>query len=41
MPFQPVASRVSFPDLETDVLAFWRDRDVFRRSVSERPADRV
>ena len=40
-PFEPVGSRVSFPELEQDILAFWRDKDVFRRSVDERPADRV
>jgi isoleucyl-tRNA synthetase len=39
--FEPVASRVSFPDLETDILEFWREHDIFRRSVEERPADRV
>src|SRR5262245_37567960 len=39
--FEPVGSRVSFPNLEQDMLAFWRDRDIFRRSVEERPADRT
>ncbi|MBX7111149.1 MAG: isoleucine--tRNA ligase [Dehalococcoidia bacterium] len=39
--FDPIPSRVSFPALEHDVLAFWRDHDVFRRSVDERPEDRV
>ena len=40
-PFEPVPSRVSFPALEEEILAFWRERDVFRRSVEERPADRL
>ena len=40
-PFEPVPSRVSFPALEEDVLAFWREHDVFRRSVEERPADKL
>lgn len=34
--FQPVGSRFSAPDLEERTLAFWRDRDIFRRSVDER-----
>ena len=40
-PFEPVPARVSFPDLERGILEFWRERDVFRRSVEERPADRL
>ncbi len=36
MPFAPVASGVSFPDMEADILRFWKDRDIFRRSVRER-----
>ncbi|RLT35836.1 MAG: isoleucine--tRNA ligase [Chloroflexi bacterium] len=39
--FDPIPSRVSFPALEADTLAFWREHDVFRRSVDERPADRI
>ncbi|MCA9831496.1 MAG: isoleucine--tRNA ligase [Dehalococcoidia bacterium] len=38
--FRPVNARVKFPDLEKEILAFWKDRDIFRRSVEERPADR-
>ncbi|NJN84777.1 MAG: class I tRNA ligase family protein, partial [Caldilineaceae bacterium] len=38
--FRPVDARVKFPELETQILAFWKDRDIFRRSVEERPADR-
>ncbi len=40
-PFEPVPARVSFPALERGILDFWRERDVFRRSVEERPADRL
>ena len=36
MPFSDVSSRVSFPDMEQDVLRFWRDNDIFRRSMRER-----
>ena len=39
--FEPIPSRVSFPQLEESVLELWRDRDVFRRSVQERPADKL
>lgn len=38
-PFENVASDVRFPDLERRVLEFWREADVFRRSL-ERPAPR-
>ncbi len=39
--FQPVDSRVSFPKLEEDVLRFWKENDIFRKSVEERPEDRL
>ncbi len=39
--FEPVPSRVSFPDQEERILALWRERDIFRRSIDERPADRI
>src|SRR5437879_79721 len=39
--FEPVSSRVSFPELEAGVLQLWKDKDIFRRSVDERPAHRV
>ena len=39
--FEPVPSRVSFPDLEQEILEFWREHEVFKRSVDERPADRL
>ncbi len=34
--FDPVDTRVSFPTLETEVLAFWREHDTFRESVRRR-----
>ena len=40
-PFDPVPSRVSFIEQEERILAFWRERKIFRRSVEERPADRI
>ena len=36
MMFKPVSSKVSFPELETRVLEFWKDRDIATRSVEER-----
>ena len=41
MPFNPVTSRVSFPEQEERILDFWKRHDVFKRSVEERPADNV
>jgi len=39
--FDPVASRVAFPELEASILDFWREHDIFKRSVDERPADKI
>ena len=39
--FDPVASRVAFPELEASILDFWRDHKIFQRSVDERPADNI
>jgi len=35
--FQPVSSRVSFPELDARALKLWKDQDVFHRTESERP----
>ena len=34
--FTPVDPKVSFPALEERILAFWREREIFRRSIDER-----
>ena len=39
--FRPVDPSVSFPDLETGILDFWRDNDIFKRSIEERPEDNL
>ncbi|MEO8539656.1 MAG: isoleucine--tRNA ligase [bacterium] len=39
--FKPVDTRVSFPTLEQEVLAFWQQNAIFRRSVEERPDDKM
>ena len=36
MPYRPVDTRQSFPQLEDRILERWRDRDVFHRSVAQR-----
>ena len=39
--FDPVPSRVSFPEQEESILGFWKEKDVFRRSIEQRPVDRT
>jgi isoleucyl-tRNA synthetase len=34
--FEPVASKVNFPQLEEKVLRFWKEKNVFERSVNAR-----
>ena len=34
--FEPVPQHVSFPKLEEDVLAFWRERDIYEASLKRR-----
>ncbi|MBN2239321.1 MAG: isoleucine--tRNA ligase [Dehalococcoidales bacterium] len=34
--FEPVNSRVSFPQLEGEVLEQWKEKDIFRKSVDNR-----
>jgi isoleucyl-tRNA synthetase len=36
MGFEPVDPKVSFPELESRILAFWKDADVFARSLAQR-----
>jgi isoleucyl-tRNA synthetase len=37
--FTPVESKVSFPEMERRIRAFWEDEKIFQRSVEERPED--
>jgi len=39
--FKPVDNRQSFPKMEEEVLRFWKDNDIFRKSVESRPEDRL
>ena len=34
--FKPVESKVSFPQMEERILAFWKEREIFRKSVEQR-----
>jgi isoleucyl-tRNA synthetase len=34
--FQPVGSKVSFPKMEEKILAFWKEKDIFKRSVDNK-----
>ncbi|TET37606.1 MAG: isoleucine--tRNA ligase, partial [Dehalococcoidia bacterium] len=34
--FEPVSSRVNFPELEKRIFSFWREKRIFERSVEER-----
>ncbi len=34
--FAPVPNHVSFPQLEEDVLTFWRENDIFQKSLKQR-----
>jgi len=34
--FKPVPSKVNFPQLEEEILKFWKERRIFERSVEER-----
>ncbi|MDA0301175.1 MAG: isoleucine--tRNA ligase [Chloroflexi bacterium] len=39
--FEAVSSRVSLPEQEERILAFWKQHDIFKRTVEERPEDNV
>ncbi len=39
--FKPVSSRVNFPQLEKEVLQFWREREIFARTERERDPGRM
>ncbi len=39
--FKPVDPRISFPRMEEEILSFWQRNAIFRRSIEERPEDRL
>ena len=34
--FKPVSNQIDFPEMENEVLAFWREHDIFNQSVENR-----
>ncbi|MFA5375258.1 MAG: isoleucine--tRNA ligase [Dehalococcoidia bacterium] len=39
--FEPVSSRVNFPEMEKRIIDFWKEKRIFERSVEERDASRL
>jgi isoleucyl-tRNA synthetase len=39
--FRPVDSRQSFPEMEKRILQLWKERDIFRKSIEDRPEDKL
>ena len=39
--FEPVSSRVSFPEMEKRIIAFWKEKRIFERSVEERDPSKL
>ena len=40
-PFRPIDAMLPHTQLEAETREFWREREIFRRSIEERPADAV
>jgi len=38
--FKPVSPKVNFPDLEEEILKFWKENNTFEKSVTSRPEDK-
>ena len=34
--FKPVSSKLSFPQMEEEVLRFWQENDTFKKSIANR-----
>lgn len=37
--FNPVNNKVDFPKMEEGILSFWQEKDIFKKSIEQRPAD--
>ena len=37
--FRPVSTKVDFPAMEEGTLAFWKEHEVFKKSIEQRPID--
>ena len=35
-----VSNKINFPDLESEILTFWKDQQIFEKSIAQRPKDR-
>ena len=40
MGFKQVPSHVSFPEMEEEILAYWKKQQIFEKSVEQRPVDK-
>jgi len=38
--FAPVDQKINFPELEERVLKFWKDKQIFEKSIASRPKDK-
>lgn len=38
--FKPVSPQVNFPEQEQDILAFWKEKKIFEKSISQRPENK-
>jgi isoleucyl-tRNA synthetase len=38
--FKPVSPKVNFPELEEEILKFWKEQKIFEKSVESRPEDK-
>ena len=35
-----ISNKINFPDLESEILAFWKHQQIFEKSIEQRPKDR-
>jgi len=35
-----VSNKLSFAQMEEEILSFWRQKDIFQKSIDERPKDK-
>ncbi len=38
--FKPVSPKIVFPELEEEIQKFWREHDIFQKSITSRPEDK-
>jgi isoleucyl-tRNA synthetase len=39
--FQPVTQGINFPEMEERVIKYWKDNQIFEKSIESRPADKT